>query len=1743
MSFPLCLLLLIGVHAFIDLADGQSQTGHITSSVGGTNTFRFHVDEPQLDKDLSVVLTTFSDWTDPDLYMSVNEEPTPTTAQWKSSTMGSDTIVLDEKELMSDADYFILVTCSTYCRFRITVSYAEEMTLTDGQPQQGTLIRRHTEVYKYVVPEASSGGFRIRAVATTGYVKMHVAKGEHSDPSSENSLSVTTTMQNGMQCEVLDAVPGEVYKIAIVAMTESEFVVSVVPTEGVTELQASKPTEGEVDTEQFLFYKFYVDDPLELVTIKITAYSGDPDVYVKHGSQPTQIDFDFHSELYGDETLVITQQDRNSVNAETGWYYIGVLGHYHSIFTLTVSINNDSVVPLFNGNPQQGYVEKGQVDLYYADVASQTDFNVMIRVSPLTGDPDLFAKLCTANLTNCKFTVDEFAHSENYPDVKKSTRPFGDDVLSISHKASMCAVNRQSCRYLIAVVGQSSTKSSFSIVITTSNSDETILRDGRPEHFSLIAGEERYYKFIVSNTTVDDVTFMLTPEQGDPNLYVSRIAAMPTHDNAEKLSEQQSSSIDSVRFERGIDGEMLNSTYHITVKARTASTFSIVAKETVPTWNSTIRLVPGHAQLDTVYNYTKSDYRIYTFTLHYTLADAQPIHISLTPYTGKYTIYVANRPENLDWDTEMFRFNWCTCNASHTNHATVLDISSDDRWYRYDSTYLVLVQAFEFTADHSATYSLTYSTGDTTVRLQEGVQYADDVDEGAYKYYSFPVHEAHEDISIKLTTFSGDPDLYLSIHPNNTKPDRDNYDFLSSAFGGEVMTLNWEQGLSDVCPKQAEYTSDPQLCMLYIGVYGYKQASYTIKVITRKDIPELMVEGFPVTGQINETQFDYYYIYLGVNSPVTIAMESLSGDPDLFVSLLDANTSEVVEDWPRPNKVVFDFASQSMANDIIRISSAELASRCPSKACVVLTGVYCFSAYCRYSINANQESIAVLLDSQPVNGYIEEFGYNYYSFIVNIDDANILISLTSTSEGDPALVVSKGPNTRPTSENCTWGSYIYGHGYLMISADDPSLEGSTRGVYVIGVFGYMNTTYTLTATSAAIPVIMMVPGTPHSAILMPNSTSYYYFWIENESPVTVTITFNSGSALLVANKANFDPYENLPTLQRYDWSSVGSNNRNEIEIKPSDDAFCMYCLVVVGVFSQESSIGYSITVTYSNTQLMLQNGVPHRDFIESGTWQYYSFNVNENVNFAVSLASYSGDSDLYIGLENPITFENAIWKSDHGSKVDHIRIKSESDDFVVGTYVIGVYGVKDSSYSVTAHARNSYITLIDGWPQTYSVGYHDHDHLLFWYTQGYYTCGTGNFSGPISNADTYCRLMPLSPDFFPNLYYTFQPWSESKPVPSDKNHDVSFSADVYDSVFTEMKFKLPFNDTGAYLIGVYGDSTDGHSKHEFGDFELYCSSEDQFNILRVGYSEFEVLTPKNATKRYELHINEPGTLEVFVEPCIGKVSLGISSNFTQVNDTELVVTRITDGKLVANVPQALGHYYITVSEVLASSFYEGASYQLTSRFTGVGQPRQKNIIPGDNGLLLWETVDRGDIKLNWSPVTYEDGSEIDQVKDPVVYRVYFTNEPSFVMLTACEMHAGELLDVVFNPLEDGFTKKTEVTGHLGHDTKFMVNVVAYLRHGEGGMLEHVVYTPTEVYLPRPHDSGGFLVYAIIGGVLVLSLGAACVFYRRYKRVQSQLLYEMTDVRNVAGLSSESFTEENLSSVRDSSKYSPIVVRQ
>ena len=1708
------------------LEDGVPKQGNIESMQGGSKHYRFVLDRISVNKDISISVTTFSDWSDPDIFVAEGRIPTVQDYDYSSVAWGMGSVIIPDIKAKVNLEYNVLVHCYSSCRFEVTFSYVQEIALTEGVPQTGFLIRDLTAIYKMNVTQDVEE-IRVKAEVSYGKIKMYAAREE--EPTPDNTLAVVDTWHNGKEFFEVRPKKG-LYRFSIVALNDTQYTITASSGNAtVFMLQASVPASGRVPHGEMNFYKINVDSEEETLTIKLTPFSGDPDLYIKAGELPTKLDFDFESVMFGNETLSITPEQRRELGHKTGDFFIGVYGFSESSYILTARINSNSLTPLSAGIPLTGYVEKQEIDLYYMNVPDSLQLNITFHLSPSHGNPDLYVKLCDKKLSECRFSEEEIANPSNH-NVHVSKHSSGSDQVDILHTPEKC-VNGNKCKYIAGILGMSYERSEYSILGNFNNSNELILREGRPMTMAVQNGF-RYFKFTLFNESAIEVSFTLTPISGDSDLY-SSTEGKPSLMNFDKKSSHNSLEIDSLTYVRGRDRESLVGTYHLGVFCSSQATFTIVAYQKLPGKNSTVQIYPGHPQKDTVYNMTDSDYRIYWFPVHFQPETKQNMQITLTPITGAFSVYVANNLGNLDWQNEIFYYNWRD-HPSSGDPVNVVNIKTTDPCYVLDSTYLILVQADRFSVNGTATYSITYNIGNGTAMLTEDVPYRGQVINNEYNYFTFPIHANHEDITFSVTALSGDPDIYISVDPENTKPTKQKNDFRSNNFGSETLTLTWEQGLKEKCPDLPDeyHHGDPINCMIYIGVFGYSASTYTIRVHTSKNLPKRLTMGHLQSGELNRTEYDFYYITTSPTKPLKVTLQPLTGDPDLFLNVF--NYQEVGTDpksWERPTKDSFMYASRATTlEDSVELSSQNLTSICPGNTCLALISVNCFAEYCRYSIMAEEESnLTSLVEGDPKYGHVKEGEYMYFSYYCDKEDNDLLFLLTPISEGDPDLYVSKGRGNFPTSSNYTWRSISWSGESILIKPDDTGLGGgSMKGTYNIAVYGFVDTSFTIKVTNHPTPVTRIVSGQPNSGALGTNSVDYYSFYNSNDTDILITVTPNSGTAFLRANpqdELTQELYENLPTQENYVWSSVQNENKYIIEIKQNDPHFCMYCNILIGVFTSDSECSYSITAKNELHPTLLQNGVPVRAEIQETEVHYYTFEIKSETEFDISLVAYSGDPDIFVSKQKNV-LESFKWQSLSTEEINHITITPEDEEFIIGVYYIAVEGFTGGSYSLTMHTRKSYVTLIDGWPQTYSIAYDSKDHILFQL-----------ISSQESRGNAYCELTPLSEDFKPSLYTYFYPANETRSMspPDSYLYELKYEENDYDNMYNKVKFNLNMTGkSGKYRIGVYGNQAEGHSRREMGNFEFYCTTSMHSTILRVGDVQYDVFDNQFKKRSYEINVNEKGKLELFAIPCGGKIKLEVSSNWTLANEDipDVEVTRMTDGRIIGSINHAKGKYFVTVSSLMNSQLFNGSSYQLTSRFTKQGDPTQPLISPGNEGILSWERKGGSKVELKWNPVYYENGKPY---QEEVEYRVYFTDEEKANMVTTCGMYSAELLGIATS-LKN--THKTQVTVELPEEKGF-VNVMAVLPESQNMLLRYVSYDPTEVVVSAGHRGIGATVFWVVAVLLFVSIMVTALLYKKFRTVQQQLEYEMSDVRNVASVSSGNLNASNLSAAQRKQAYNPL----
>jgi len=1601
-------------------------------------------------------------------------------------------------EVKTGVVYSVEMVCTGPCHFSLVMSYINTVKLRYGEPLKGGLKAGQTRTYDIATTDVPPTELTISLLPDSRDSPAISVR----ELKSNDSFLVEDSWHRGLTCRISPVMPNTVYRAILSAVGPGQYLITAVSRNGVQTLQTGVPTQGTVEEGQFAYYKLLVDNPQETLVLQLTTFEGAAEIYVKYGLRPTELVKDFSlSKHSASGTLTIDKHQRNSLGYPTGEYYIGVFGNSQAAFTLLVSVNTNSWVPLFDGLPQNGYADFDEVDYYYMDLPVNQDLNVTFRVNVLNGNPDIYVRMCgISNQTLCEFTESELTTPEPHPDIYYSRKSGGDESVSIVHAAQQCIPAR--CRYIIAIRGRTMTRSRFALIGTLDKASEHVLMSGLPMEMTLYQADYIYFKYSVFNASVSNVTIVVTPTYGDPDLYVTRESSPPSRENYEQKSTNSQTFIEKVDFVRGKDGLTLRGTYHIAVYASAPASFSIVAIERVPGRNATLQLYPGKSQQDTVYNERMLNYRVYLFSVHYMENSGEELTLALTPLSGRYEMYVANNPNAVDWDGSVFYYDWCYCGVQPTDKPIRLTIAPDHPAFRKESDYLVLVKALAYGHDSTASYTLTYTTESSIVTLQESIPYQDIVLQDIYKNYAFPILAVHEDIRIEVLPSTGDPDVYISFTNSNQRPTKELHDYYMHSHGPEIATLQWEQGIGAQCPLDEKDLL--QNCMLYIGVYGYTTSVYTISVSVRRHQPMLLPLGMQGAGELILEDWRYYSSLIHSNLPLSVHLQSRSGNANLYLNVLDyVVSSSDTTALLRPTKKAHHYSSVSTwMFETIDLKSSMLTETCVSGTCIALMGVVCDSLNCSFSLTATQEATHMLIDDEPKIGAVEAFQFIYYVFYNTQNATSIVITVTPLDSGDPALFVSRSDTAKPTRSRNDWESMHPGREQLVISADDAKFQRdrSMIGYYSIGVWAGTNCTFSIGVSTHILPIVTIMPRVPIESRVSAYNVSYYKYQNTEIGDLEFRITPLEGSAEVRISpylEANGDIYDYLPTSEVFFWSSLVSGIRNTIRIPQADRQ-----IYLIGVFPGSTACHYSLGVYTSLAKTLLLNGIPTEGHVREGAWVYYDFIVNSLSDIDLALTLYSGDSEMYATAEEFVSADSYTWRSAGLNKSKHIRIPKSS--LPQGILLIGIYGSSSASFAVTAHSRDTAIALVDGWPHVYSVLLDPKDHLFFRYPV-------------VTDAIVAieCRLKSLAMDFWPLVNVKFLNGAQSSP--SSDATGQNYNESDYEHLFQTLTLSLPFQGLGAYFLTVYGELIEGSAKEETRAFELTCAGQTDFERLRTGGVAVGTVTAGKRKKRYELFVAESSTLKTVVVACMGKVDLSISSNYTkELGESDIsVAKRTVDNKVISTVAHAKGQYYLTVEYIRGEGITTNATFELSAQVVPTGTPQSSSITAGNDGLLSWSVRHHGQVNLTWAPAVYESGQEVSLF---IAY-VLFASESASVKLTStCSIRTAVLTGLAWE------ITKGPITAHsclisTKEGVWTQVNVIALIPSERTPLLNSASYLPAEILVKQP-AKGSFLpfVAALLVFLLLVLLGLG-VYHFKYRRTKRRLEHEVTVVRGVSDSSS------------------------
>ena len=470
--------------------------------------------------------------------------------------------------------------------------------------------------------------------------------------------------------------------------------------------------------------------------------------------------------------------------------------------------------------------------------------------------------------------------------------------------------------------------------------------------------------------------------------------------------------------------------------------------------------------------------------------------------------------------------------------------------------------------------------------------------------------------------------------------------------------------------------------------------------------------------------------------------------------------------------------------------------------------------------------------------------------------------------------------------------------------------------------------------------------------------------------------------------------------------------------------------------------------------------------------------MNQNSDLDISLTSFSGDADLFISTDPEITFNNYKWHSLLINQIDHILITKNDKNFRLGSYYIGVYALIASSYSLTAHIRESFVSLISGWPQSYSLS--ASDTLFFQYSSGY-----------LLSELVSCTLLPLDPTFRPDVFVSL---SASDIYPNSSEYDYKYTYKDYEDFYPGLYMHFLLEKQNKLYLAVSGNKV-------FGNFQLQCTGVEDTTILKFNKDTYEKLLSPIQKRVYEINVEEKGFLSVFVVPCEGFQKLEISSNWTISNmqTPDISVTRLTDGKLIANLNNAKGRYYVTVSTSKKSTLFDGSSFELASFYSTKG--KIPLIVPGNDGKLNLSNEKNG-ILISWDTPTFENLEKVNNTK--ILYHVYKTLIQDFS--TACSvMDAKSRGDAVL-------LASTNETFFVYDEDELIIAVVIAVLPDNLNVFKYIFYDPVK-FMPANSNRFNFIFWTLVALVLVI-VGVIFYFVQRTRKLKEKLSIELTVARNL-----------------------------
>jgi hypothetical protein len=483
------------------------------------------------------------------------------------------------------------------------------------------------------------------------------------------------------------------------------------------------------------FFKIEVPAGQDALTISTSEGTGDVDLYVRRGSQPTTSSYDYRPYKVGNNESVAVERPT------AGTWYVMLKGYnaYANVKLLAEYSAAVTITPLTNGVPVTGIAGDAAGEVYFSVEVPAGQTKLEIIMSGGTGDADLYVK---------KGAMPTTASYDYRPYL------FGNDE-SVSVNSPAAAT------WYIMIRGYNAF-SGITLQASFGGAAGTELQNGvAVTGLSGAENSEKIYRIEVpaGQTSLEIAMSGGASGTGDADLYV-KYGSRPTtsdYDYRPALANSE----ESVAVNNPVAG-----TWYILVRGYAAYTgVSLKA-----TYSDVLLLQDGVPVKDLAG--AKNSETLYRIVVP---AGQDTLLFSMSGGTGNADLYIkkGSKPTTSSWDYRPIQ-------ANNTESVSIGGSTVPGTWY-------VMVRG---TAAYAGVTLLAdYSVSNTVVVLNNGVAVKDiSGSQGGAKYYKIEVPAGQTKLEIAMSGGTGDADLYVR---RGSQPTTAEYDYRPYLQGNdESVTVN-----------------------------------------------------------------------------------------------------------------------------------------------------------------------------------------------------------------------------------------------------------------------------------------------------------------------------------------------------------------------------------------------------------------------------------------------------------------------------------------------------------------------------------------------------------------------------------------------------------------------------------------------------------------------------------------------------------------------------------------------------------------------------------------------------------------------------------------------------------------------------------------------------------------------------------------------------------------------------------------